>query len=167
MHPVLKPAPATTADKTGHADIQCFYFAHYPLASKRMPTCLLRRKAEQGHLCPARALLPCMPLRFSVSAAKVKVLKSLEESVPAAFVRFYSSTLFDRLLHGLVLYFCSLFQQELLSRTAGKLKARQLGALQLLAMHHFKQQQQQHDLQLVPGLRSQLNNQADGPMCFG
>lgn len=108
-----------------------------------------------------------MPLRFSVSAAKVKVLKSLEESVPAAFVRFYSSTLFDRLLHGLVLYFCSLFQQELLSRTAGKLKARQLGALQLLAMHHFKQQQQQHDLQLVPGLRSQLNNQADGPMCFG
>jgi len=75
----------------------------------------------------SKATLSCMSLtamytiRFSLSAAKVKVLKALEEGVPAAFVRFYSSALFDRLLHGLVLYFCSLFQQELLSRTAGKL----------------------------------------------
>jgi hypothetical protein len=51
-----------------------------------------------------------------LGASKVKVLKSLEESVPAAFVRFYSSSLFDRLLQGLVLYFCALFQQELLKQ---------------------------------------------------
>lgn len=59
------------------------------------------------------------PGRFSLGAAKVKVLKALEDTLPAPFVRFYSSPLFDRLLHGLVLYFCALFQHELLCHMAG------------------------------------------------
>jgi hypothetical protein len=55
------------------------------------------------------------------------VLKALEESVPAAFVRFYSSSLFDRLLHGLVLYFCALFQQELLAHWAERTRTAHAG----------------------------------------
>jgi hypothetical protein len=58
--------------------------------------------------------VPCALRRFSLGAAKVKVLKGLEEGVPQAFVRFFNSALFDRLLHGLVLYFVALLQQELL-----------------------------------------------------
>jgi hypothetical protein len=49
-----------------------------------------------------------------LAGAKVKVLKGLEEGVLPAFVRFFNSALFDRLLHGLVLYFVALLQQELL-----------------------------------------------------
>jgi hypothetical protein len=44
------------------------------------------------------------------------VLKAVEESVPAAFVHFYQGQLFDRLLHGLILYLCALFQHEALVR---------------------------------------------------
>lgn len=70
---------------------------------------------------------PAPTVRFSLGAAKVKVLKALEESVPAAFVRFYSSSLFDRLLHGLVLYFCALFQQELLAHWAERTRTAHAG----------------------------------------
>lgn len=52
----------------------------------------------------------------------MKVLKGLEEQggVPSAFVRFYNSSLLDRLLHGLVLYFVALFQQEQLAHWADR-----------------------------------------------
>jgi hypothetical protein len=55
------------------------------------------------------------------------VLKALEESVPAAFVRFFSSPLYDRLLNGLVLYFCALLQQELLVHTAERSRTAHAG----------------------------------------
>jgi hypothetical protein len=78
--------------------------------------------------------------RFSLTAAKAKVLKSLEESVPPAFVRFFGSALFDRLLAALVLYFCCLFQQEQLrqwserSRTAAHAGAAQYQQQQRLPL---------------------------------
>ncbi|KAF6260711.1 hypothetical protein COO60DRAFT_855780 [Scenedesmus sp. NREL 46B-D3] len=53
---------------------------------------------------------------FNLGSAKTKVLKAVEESVPAAFVQFYQGQLFDRLLHGLILYLCALFQHEALVR---------------------------------------------------
>jgi hypothetical protein len=53
---------------------------------------------------------------FNLGAANTKVLKAVEESVPAAFVHFYQGQLFDRLLHGLILYLCALFQHEALVR---------------------------------------------------
>uniref|UniRef100_A0A383W4U4 Uncharacterized protein n=1 Tax=Tetradesmus obliquus TaxID=3088 RepID=A0A383W4U4_TETOB len=53
---------------------------------------------------------------FNLGAAKTKVLKAVEESVPAAFVHVYQGQLFDRLLHGLILYLCALFQHEALVR---------------------------------------------------
>lgn len=82
-------------------------------------------------VCTEAELLCCCSRRFSLTAAKAKGLKGLEESVPPAFVRFFGSALFDRLLAALVLYFCCLFQQDLLrqwserSRTAAHAGAQQ------------------------------------------
>lgn len=63
---------------------------------------------------PMLLVLPAC--RFNLGLAKNKVLKAIEESVPAAFVHFYQGVLFDRLLHGLILYLCALFQHEALVR---------------------------------------------------
>jgi hypothetical protein len=76
---------------------------------------------------------------FNLGAAKTKVVKAVEESVPAAFVHFYQGQLFDRLLHGLILYLCALFQHEALVRCMersrqqhleGELQQQQLPSLQ-------------------------------------
>lgn len=45
---------------------------------------------------------------------KAKLLKAMEETAPAGFLRFYQGALFDRLLHILILYFCALFQHDAL-----------------------------------------------------
>lgn len=41
-------------------------------------------------------------------------MKAMEDSAPAGFIHFYQGALFDRLLHGLILYLCALFQHEAL-----------------------------------------------------
>lgn len=51
---------------------------------------------------------------FNLGMAKVRVIKAIEGTVPAGFIHFYQGPLFDRLLHGLILYFCALFQHEAL-----------------------------------------------------
>eukprot|EP00775_Hariotina_reticulata_P005262 gene5262-5497_t len=43
-------------------------------------------------------------------------MKTLGDKIPPAFVQFYQGALYDRLLHGLILYFCAAFQHDALMK---------------------------------------------------
>lgn len=83
-----------------------------PVRTQHIPLCTIEHN-QLVLLISAHLLRHCS---FNLGAAKTKVLKAVEESVPAAFVHFYQGQLFDRLLHGLILYLCALFQHEALVR---------------------------------------------------
>lgn len=58
--------------------------------------------------------------------AKNKVMKAIEETAPAGFLHFYQGPLFDRLLHGLIIYFCALFQHDSLVKCMEKSRQQHL-----------------------------------------
>ena len=56
---------------------------------------------------------------IGLGAAKAKVAKALEDAgAPPALLDCFTSSLFDRLLMGLLLYFTAVLQRESLSRVA-------------------------------------------------
>ncbi|KAF8067329.1 FOX1 [Scenedesmus sp. PABB004] len=120
------PAPARPRDaRNGRMAAQALTSA--ALAAAPGGAALAKRKSVAGSTISGIASARRQQLQpdfdFSLGAAKAKVLRAVEEGVAPAFVRFFNSALFDRLLTALALYLCATFQHEALSRCAERARA--------------------------------------------